>query len=331
MKIALDAMGGDFAPEEQVKGAVMAANDLGIETILVGRRSCLEPLVEQYGADAGLTIEDAPDVVDMAESPLRAVRSKPNSSLMVGARLVQEGKAVGLVSCGNTGATMAAALLSWGKVSGIERPAIGTIMPTAKGACTLVDVGANTDSRPKHLLHFAIMGALYSEKVLGVSNPTVGLLNVGEEPGKGSAVVKEAHGLLGKSGLNFIGNIEGHRIFEGDCDVVVCDGFTGNAVLKSAEGLVQGVLSIIKEEFTRDFRSKCGGILAKPVFSRVKQKMDYTEYGGAPLLGLDGVCIVSHGRSDAKAVMNGLRVAKQTAEGNLPQLITFYVEEKVGQ
>ncbi len=331
MKIVLDAMGGDYAPQEQVKGAILATKQLGIETILVGRRSVLEPLLAEHGADGRVSIEDAPDVVDMGEAPLKAVRSKPNSSLMVAARLVKEGQAAGLVSCGNTGATMAAALFSWGRIPGIERPALGTVMPTVKGASVLLDVGANAENRPQHLLQFGIMGALYSQQVLGVENPTVGLLNVGEEPGKGNTLVKEAYGLLADSGLNFIGNVEGHQFFAGQCDVVVCDGFTGNIVLKSAEGLAQGIFSILKEELTGSLRAKLGALLAKPAFKGLKQKLDYTEYGGAPLLGLNGICIVSHGRSDAKAVMNALRVAKQTAAGNLPQLITRYVEEKVEQ
>lgn len=320
-RIAVDAFGGDFAPEQIVEGALLAAEQDGVSLLLTGDERRLKLLVGGKPGSNRIEIVHAPDIVHMDDEPVAAVRSKPDSSLVRGAQLVRQGEAQGLVSAGNTGATLAAALFNIGRIKGVERPAISTVMPTATGFCLILDVGANADCRPSQLVQFAQMGAIYAAEVLKVRNPKVGLLNVGSEPGKGNQLAKEAYNLLQDTPVNFIGNVEGRDLPAGHADVVVCDGFVGNIVLKFAEGLSSTLLGMIKEEAQRNFTATAGGLLMKPAFRRVKKRMDPNEVGGAPLLGINGVVIIAHGGSNAKAICNAIRVACEGVKNNYVQII----------
>jgi len=307
-------MGGDNGSPVNVLGAIQACREWrDVEIILVGDQAVLtKQLREQSGADKlAITVQHAADVVGMHESPVEGCRSKPDASIMVCARLVSEGKADGMVSAGNSGATMTASLIHLRRLEGISRPAIATILPTVDGQCVMLDMGANVDCKPKHLLQFAVMGAVYHEAMFKKPNPRVGLLSIGEEEGKGNELTIESHALLKNSGLNYIGNIEGRDIPEGNADVVVCDGFVGNVVLKFGEGLSSALIKLIKREFKGHPLAMLGGLLAKSALRRIKQKVDPSEYGGAPLLGVKGISIVSHGGSNAFAIKNALRVAAE--------------------
>jgi len=313
-RIALDAMGGDRAPGEPIAGAILAARELGIAVTLVGPREIVDRELKRHQSSAlPLEIVDAPDVIGMAEPPVQAVRHHPDASLNVGMRLVKSGAADGLVSAGNTGAVMVAALLTLGRAPGIERPALATMFPTLTGYCLLLDVGANVDCRPSHLLQFAVMGERYARLVLGIPAPRVGLLSNGEEETKGNALVQEAHRLLRDAGVHFVGNIEGKDIPRGLADVVVCDGFVGNALIKFGEGIADLAFSLLRSELSRSPLGVVGGLLLRPSLQRLKRRIDYQEYGGAPLLGVDGVVVVAHGRSSARAIRNAIRLAAQTA------------------
>lgn len=321
--IAVDAMGGDHAPQTIVRGAAQAVRDLPARVILVGDRARLEPLVAEENHPEGLDIHHASDTIAMDAHPAKAVRRQTDSSIVVAARLVKEGNAHALLSAGSTGAAMAAPFFQWGCIPGIDRPAIASILPTLRGVCILLDVGAMVDSKPEHLKQFAIMGSAYSERVLGINAPKVGLLNNGEEEGKGCELVRGAYTLLSAvQDLNFCGNVEGRDILSGKYDVVVCDGFVGNVVLKFAEGLSFLILDLIREGITRNARSKLGGALLKPALREVRQRIDYTEYGGALLLGVKGVCVISHGSSNEKAIRNGIRVAYESVSAGVIQAIT---------
>lgn len=320
-KIALDAFGGDYAPEEIVEGALLAAELEGISVILTGDEHRLRSLVGGKAGSNRIEIVHAPEVVQMDEEPVAAVRSKRDSSLVRGAQLVRQGEAQALVSAGSTGATLAAALFNIGRIKGVERPAISTILPTAAGFTLVLDVGANVDCRPSQLVQFAQMGSIYAAEVLKVPNPRVGLLNVGHEPGKGNQLAKEVYSLLQQTSLNFIGNVEGREVPGGHVDVVVCDGFLGNVVLKFAEGLSSTLLSMIKEEAKRSLVATAGALLMKPGFRRLKKRMDPNEYGGAPLLGINGVVIIAHGGSNAKAIYNALRVAREGVQNRYVEII----------
>lgn len=326
MRIALDAMGGDYAPEQVVLGALEAAAMYGCEILLVGDDKELARILKDHPKNSLLDIVPCSQVIGMEETPTDAVRQKPDSSIVVGARLVKEKKADALVSAGSTGAAMVASLLEMKRIKGVERPAISTLLPTRKGACLIVDVGANVDCRPSHLFQFGVMGSIYAQCVLGVVQPRVGLLNMGEEPGKGTEAVKKAHELLQNSSLNFVGNIEGRDIPRGDTDVVVCDGFVGNIVLKLAEGLGDALFGMLKEEFTKNALAKAGALLLRSGFKGVKKRIDYTEYGGAPLLGLKGISIIAHGKSNAKAIRNAIRVAKESVESSLVETLRAALE-----
>lgn len=318
-RVAVDAFGGDYAPEQIVEGALRAAEMDGISVILTGNETRLKALLNGKPGSDRIEIEHAPEVIQMDEEPVDAVRKKTQSSLVTAARLVKEGRAEALVSAGSTGATMAASLFTIRRIKGVERPAITSLMPTLSGMALVVDVGANVDCRPNQLFQFAQMGSIYAEHVLKIHEPRVGLLNIGHEPSKGNHLIKEVYPLLQEAPINFVGNIEGRDISRGDCDVVVCDGFVGNVVLKFAEGLADALFGMMKEEFTRSIPSVAGALLLKPAFRRIKKKVDYTEYGGAPLLGVNGVVIIAHGGSNAKAIHNAIRVAKQGAEQNIVQ------------
>ena len=313
IKIAVDGFGGDYAPEQVVAGCLQAASEDRIPILLTGDQAVLAPLIAGRPGSELIEIVHASEQIGMDEAPVEAVRAKKDASLTVAARLVKDKEAAGLVSAGNTGACMAAALFIIGRIKGIERPAITSLMPTVKGICLMVDVGANVDCRPSHLAQFAQMGAIYAQRVLGRPNPRVGLLNIGEEPSKGNDAAQKAYPLLSCADINFIGNIEGRDIPGGEADVVVCDGFVGNIVLKFAEGLGLGMFSMLKEELTASLPRKLAAAVLRPGLAKIKKKMDYAEYGGAPLLGVKGTVIIAHGSSNAKAIRNAIRVAKEAA------------------
>ncbi len=322
MRIILDAMGGDYAPAVTVEGAVMAARETGVEVILVGQEEIIRTELAKHDTrNLPFTIVHASQVIEMHEHPAAAVKAKPDSSMVVGMNMLKRGEADAFVSAGNSGGVLAAAIFHLGRIKGIKRPALATPYPTTRGFCFLIDVGANTDCKPEYLLQFALMGHVYAERVMGIKNPRIGLLSNGEEETKGTLVVQKAHQLLKKSGLNFIGNVEGKDIPAGLADVVVSDGFTGNVVVKLSEGLAIALMGIIKEEIKKHPLAILGGLLAKPAFRAVAKRLDYREYGGGPLLGVEGVVIVAHGRSDAVAIKNAIKLAKKAVEGKILQAI----------
>jgi glycerol-3-phosphate acyltransferase PlsX len=330
MKIAVDAMGGDHGPAVVVEGAVAAVREFASSVILVGDRQAIDAEVARLGAEAlGLEVRHASEVVGMAESPSLALRRKRDSSLRVAAELVRDGKAAAFISAGNTGAAMAISMFVIGVLRGIDRPAIAAVLPSLRGFTVLIDAGANITPKPWHLFQFAIMGHVYARDILRLERPRVGLLSVGEEEGKGNNLTRESYDLLKESRLNFIGNIEGRDIYNGNCDVVVTDGFTGNVALKISESLAEMVGAMIKEELTRDLRSKVGAALAVPAFTRFRKRVDYTEMGGAPLLGIDGAAIICHGASPVKAIKNAVRVAAEWAEAGLNEHIKAALEAEI--
>ncbi|MFQ6014200.1 MAG: phosphate acyltransferase PlsX [Anaerolineae bacterium] len=331
MKVVLDAMGGDHAPEVVVQGAIQAAQDYGSEIILVGPKDRVRAELSKGSAQGlPLSVVHASQVVEMKEHPAAATKEKKDSSIVVGMRLVKEGKAAAFVSAGNTGAVMAGALFYLGRLKGIKRPGLAAIYPTSRGPCLILDVGANTDCKPEYLHQFAIMGSIYMEKVLGIANPRVGLLSNGEEETKGNRLVLQTHQLLKRTpSLNFIGNVEGKDVPAGMADVVVCDGFDGNVVIKLSEGLAKSLMEIIKEEIKRNPLAIVGALLARPAFKAVEKRLDYAEFGGAPLLGVNGVVIIGHGRSNAKAIKNAVRTAEAAVEGGMLTSIKEGIGEKV--
>lgn len=328
MNIAVDAMGGDHAPAEIVKGAELAVAELGCEVTLVGDESQVLPYVKDSPhLGKRLHLVHASEAIPMDASPTDALRKYKEASITVALGLVARGEASAVVSAGNTGVAMMAALKVLGRVPGIERPAIGSVLPTLTGSTLLIDVGANVDCRPSHLHQFGLMGAAYAQRILGIRRPRVALLSNGEEEGKGNDLVVQAYQRLrAEPAIHFIGNIEGRDIMAGGADVVVCDGFIGNVILKFAEGMARALFDILKQGIQSDFRSKMGGLLLKPTLRKIWRQMDYTEYGGAPLLGVDGVCIIGHGSSNAKAIKNGIRVAREAVEANLPAVIGSLVQ-----
>ncbi len=319
--IALDAMGGDLAPKEIVAGAVLAASELGLRAILVGRQDDISRELSELEQDsAAWTIVDAPDVVDMGEEGARAVRSHPESSMVMGARLVKEGRADAFVSAGNTGAAMAASLLSWGRIKGVKRPAIAAVLPPVSRPCILLDVGANADCRPEYLRQFALMGTAYAKLWVKDGPIKVGLLNIGSEESKGSELARESFVLLSETpGIDFLGNIEGRDITSGVVQVVVTDGFTGNVALKLIEGVASYITGLVGAALAEAPTEAVMQIL--PALASVKKELDYEETGGAVLLGVKGVCVIGHGSSKAKAVMNALRVAADGVTSGLVQRI----------
>jgi len=332
MTIALDAMGSDRYPEPEIQGALMAAEKLGIEVILVGNKALLEPrLAALNSKDLPVSIEHAPDVLEMADKPVEAARQKPRNSMAVGLELVKSGKAQAFVSAGNTGGVMFNALRTLGRIPGVARPALTAMFPVRGGQCVVLDIGANADCRPEFLLQFAIMGSVYAEKVLHKTNPRVGLLSNGEEPGKGNQLVKETYPLLQQSGLNFIGNVEGKEVFNGEADVVVTDGFTGNIMLKSSEAVAKLIIDTLRESLMSSWRTQIGALLAKPAFAKIREMLDPSEVGAAPLLGIDGLVFVGHGRSDARAIMNALRVAQEAIRADLLSNVREALQEQLGK
>ncbi len=319
--IAVDAMGSDRAPKPEVEGAILACRHHNVRVLLVGRepqiREELDREIERHPTVRNLPIElvHATEVIGMGEKAATAVRSKRDSSMRVGLRLVREGRAAGFVTVGNTGAAMATAKMVLGALPGVDRPALAAVFPTSAGkAAILLDVGANVDCKPQHLEQFAIMGEIYSRSIFGMNKPRVGLLSIGEEEGKGNELTREAYTLLRQLPLNFAGNVEGRDLYNGSVDVIVCDGFIGNVALKVSEGLVSAVRFLLKESLKSTISSQVGFLLSRRAFDDFKKRPDYAEYGGAPLLGIKGICIVGHGSSNATAIKNAIRVAAQFAE-----------------
>ncbi|WP_018132891.1 phosphate acyltransferase PlsX [Effusibacillus pohliae] len=312
MRLAIDAMGGDHAPDQIVQGAWRAAERFpDLQLVLVGDAARIRAILDDE-TRSNIEIVHTTEVIAADDEPVRAVRRKQDASLTVAARMVKEGRVDGFVSAGNTGALMAAGLLVIGRVEGIQRPALASVWPTFDGRGVLVlDVGANMDAEPAHLLQYAVMGDLYAKYVLAVDKPRIGLLNVGTEPGKGNALTKEAYSLFSQQTFAFVGNVEARDIMHGVCDVVVCDGFVGNVMLKLVEGVGLGMFNALKEVFLASPLSKLAALALKPGLKRFKQKFDYSEYGGAPLLGVNGVCIKAHGSSNARAFEMAIEQARQ--------------------
>lgn len=324
-RIALDAMGGDHAPDEIVKGAIIAAEEYpSAEILLVGKEEIVQAKLRELangGAPPAIKVIDAREVVEMDDNALAPLRRKRNSSVRICANLVAEGKADVMVSAGHTGASMTSAYKVLGTIEGVSRPALAAVLPSTNGHTVILDVGANVDTKPSHLREFAVMGHFYAQMILGLEAPRVGLLSIGEEEGKGNELTRETFRVLKETGLNFIGNAEGRDIYNGNADVVVCDGFIGNVVLKASEALGEFVWRALREELTKNAKRQVGAMLSKNAFKGLKKRMDYDEYGGAPLLGVKGGCIVCHGRSNAKAIKNAIRVARNFAVNHMDQKI----------
>ncbi len=327
MKIAVDAMGGDFGPAVVVEGAVSACREHGLTSVLVGDRAAIEREISRLNAqDLALAVRHASQVVGMGESPSQALRRKRDSSLRVAAELVKDGECDALVSAGNTGAAMAIGMYVLGGLTGVDRPAIAAALPSLGGYTVLLDAGANIDPKPRHLFQWAVMGHVYSRDIIGKDNPRVGLLSVGEEEGKGTDLTRETYEELRGSSLNFIGNVEGRDIYNGRCDVVVTDGFTGNVCLKISESLAEMLTAMLREELERDVLSMAGAALSKRAFARLKRRVDYTEWGGAPLLGINGASVICHGASPVKAIKNGVRVAAEWVRNDVNEHIKTALE-----
>jgi phosphate acyltransferase len=331
MKIAVDAMGGDNAPHAIVAGAVQAAKEYGTGIILVGIEQIIQAELKNHPHASSLPIEvrNATEVVDMLDSPVTVFRRKKDSSIRIANELVKSGEAVAVISAGHTGAAMATSLFVLGKLEGIERPAIATFMPTMKGTTIILDVGANVDCKPDHLLQFAIMGEVYAKYLLKVPSPRVGLLSIGEEETKGNELTKEAFKLLTETSLNFIGNVEGRDVMSGKADVVVCDGFIGNVVLKISEAVAETVGLMIRENIGDNLIKKLGYFMMRPAFRALKRRVDYAEYGGMPLIGINGISIISHGRSSARAIQNAIRVATELAKSEAIRHIHEDIEKNM--
>jgi glycerol-3-phosphate acyltransferase PlsX len=338
MRIVLDAMGSDTCPGPEIQASVEAARIFGDEIILVGPAEILEqqlqtPTVD--GAPSLVQIVHAPDTISMQDKglklALKAKRKGSQTSMAIGMDLVKNGQADCFVTAGNTGGALVTAYYRLGTIPGVERPALTALFPVAGGYCVVTDIGANPDCKPLHLLQFATMGSVYAEKVRRIKKPRIGLLSNGEEAGKGNELVKGTFPLLEASGLNFIGNVEGKELFGGQADVVVTDGFTGNILLKSSEAVAKLITDILRKELTSSLRTKAGGLLAKPAFGEIKKMLDPAEVGAAPLLGIDGLVFVGHGRSDARALVNAIRTARQAVEADLLGALASAIQKRLAQ
>ncbi len=327
--IALDAMGADRAPKPEVEGAILAARHYDVEVVLVGKEEVIRAELDlhPFWRRLPISITGAREVIGMQEKAAQAVRSKRDSSMRVGLRMVRDGKAAGFVTAGNTGAAMATAKMVLGAIPGVDRPALAAVFPTAQGTATiLIDVGANVDSKPQNLQQFAIMGDVYfrtifSGRFSSAGNPRVGLLSIGEEESKGNELTRESYKLIKELPMNFVGNVEGRDLYNGKADVLVCDGFVGNVALKISEGMVETVRFLLKQSLQATISSQVGYLLSRKAFADFKKRLDYSEYGGAPLLGIKGVCIVSHGSSNSNAIKNAVRVAMEFANSRLNSTI----------
>ncbi|HSF41664.1 MAG TPA: phosphate acyltransferase PlsX [Thermoanaerobaculia bacterium] len=328
MPIAVDAMGGDYAPQSAVEGAFRAATEDGASVILVGDRVRVEAELRKHGDAFGrIEVVHAEEVVGMDEPAITPIRKKRRSSIRLCAELVKEGRAQALVTAGNTGAAMIAAKMVIGTVAGVDRPALAAVLPNQRGRTVLLDVGANVDVKPVHLREFAVMGHFYAQEVIGTPSPRIGLMSIGEEEGKGTDLTREVFKVLKTTGLNFVGNVEGGDVFNGSVDVIVCDGFVGNVVLKSAEALAEFILKMLRTEIEATPRAKMGYLMAKPAFDRFRQRTDYSEYGAAPLLGINGGCFIGHGRSNARAMQNAIRRALEFSSAQLDRKIRDKIAE----
>lgn len=322
--IALDAMGSDRAPKPEIEGAIQAARQFGTRVLLVGPQEHLKAQLSRYRWASRLPIEivHASEVITMEDKAAQAVRSKRDSSMRVGVRMVRDGQAAGFVSAGNTGAAMATAKMVLGALPGVDRPALAAVFPTALGTgAMLLDVGANVDCKPNNLEQFAVMGEIYFRSIFGTKRPTVGLLSIGEEESKGNELTRESFQLLKHLPLNFVGNVEGRDLYNGEVDVIVTDGFVGNVALKTSEGVANLVRATLKEALRATITRQVGYLLSRSAFSDFKKRLDHTEYGGAPLLGLKGVCIITHGSSNANAIKNAIRVASEFSESRVNEEI----------
>ena len=312
-------MGGDDAPRSVIDGALVAARRHQVGLLLVGDRARVEREVARHPGAASLDVEflDTPDRIDMAEGAAAALRRKPRASIRLAAEAVHDRRAAALFSAGHTGASVMASVATFGRLAGVDRPALATIIPTRQNPAILLDSGASVECRPQHLVQFARMGSAYARIAIGCPNPRVALLSVGEEEGKGNELTREAHQLLKSAPVNFVGNVEGRHLFSGDADVIVCDGFTGNVTLKTGEGLVEMIESLLHAELQSTFGTRVGYLLSGQAYRRFRKRVDYSEYGGAPLLGLNGICIVGHGRSSPKAVSNAVTMAVRAVRERL--------------
>ena len=318
MKIIVDAMGGDRAPEVVVAGAMKAAQEYRVNIELVGKIDQIEPLLEKHKyPEEYISLQPASEIIHMSESPALSVRRKKDSSICIGLNLIKEKRGDAFLSAGNTGAVVCAATLVLGMLPGIERPGIAILVPTLKGVSLIIDVGANIDPRPLHLLQYGLMADAYFHYILGRPNASVGLLNIGEEESKGTEFVRETHRLLSESRLNFIGNIEGKDLFSGKCDIIICDGFVGNVVLKVSESLAETVYKFFKSHLKTNFLGMLGATFLSASMTKLRKQIDYSEYGGAPLLGVNGVVIIGHGHSDVRAIKNAIRRAKEEIESRV--------------
>lgn len=330
MRIAIDAMGGDNAPEATVEGALSAAAEWkDTDITLVGDRERIEAVLNRRALPTNLTIRHTSETIDAQDEPVKAVRRKKDASMVVAGRMVREGEADAMISAGNTGALMTTGLLVVGRMEGIERPALAPMIPTIDDQGILaLDLGANMDAKPEHLAQYALMGSLYRQKVHGVASPRVGLLNVGTEAGKGNELTKLAYPLIEQLPVNFVGNVESRDVLTGNCDVLVCDGFAGNIMLKSLEGTAGAIFSLLKEQFTKSLKTKLAAALIMPELRGLKGKLDYKEHGGAPLLGLSGLVLKSHGSSDGIAVKNAVRQARTALQNRLVESISKEISRK---
>ena len=332
MPIVLDAMGSDDHPVPEIAAAIEFAKTTGEKVYFVGNKDVIFQHCSEIDF-SGLPIEivHAEDILEMGEKAVKSTQAKPNNSMAIGLSLVKDGTAKAFVTAGNTGAAMFNSLRKLGRIKGVARPALTTLFPTKNGHCIVLDIGANADCRPEYLQQFAIMGSVYAEKMRGIKNPRVGLLNNGEEPGKGNELMKNTYPLLESCGINFIGNVEAKDVFAEKADVVVTDGFTGNMLLKSSEATAKLMTSILKEGLMSSFPGKIAGLLAKPVFKELKSKLDPNEIGAAPLLGIDGLSFVGHGRSNSTALINGMKLAKTAADMDLIALIRDAVQTQLSE
>ena len=319
LRIAVDAMGGDHAPDAIVAGALMAARRLNVGLLLVGAEDQIaRELARHAGAGAvDVEIAHAPDRIEMAEPAAAALRRKPGASIRIAAEAVRDGRAAALFSAGHTGAAVMAAHAAFGRLPGVDRPALATVIPTRRSPAVLLDSGATVECRPHHLVQFAVMGSAYARVALGCAVPRVGLLSVGEEESKGNELTREAHQLLKSAPIAFVGNVEGRDVYSGEADVIVCDGFTGNVTLKISEGLVETVERLLHDELSATVGTRVGYLLSRQAFLRFRKRVDYSEYGGAPLIGLDGLCVIGHGRSSAKAVRSAIAMTVKCVQDRL--------------
>lgn len=330
MRIVLDAMGSDDHPEPELQAAVEAAKRWKERLILTGPEDLLRPRLEELGVtQEQVRVVHAPDVLEMTDKPARAARGKARSSMAVGIQLIKDGEADAFVTAGNTGGALVNGLFILGRIRGVKRPALAVIFPVQGGHAITLDIGANADCKPEYLIQFATMGSIYAENVLGKQNPRVGLLSNGEEPGKGNTLVKETYPLLENAGLNFVGNVEPKEVAGGEVDVVVMDGFTGNVFIKTSEAVASFMTKMIRDEIMATPLTKIGGMLARPAFRRVGKMLDPAETGAAPLLGINGLVFVGHGRSDARALVNGIRVTRQAVEHDLLDALRSAIQTRL--